>query len=188
MDKTKTHLRQTTLQFVYAFATLIFCFGFTTSTAKSQETRQTVSVKFVNSKDQPISGVKAYWFKDGKAKRLSTTDGIGEIPEPAGLVVAKKDGHQFSGALLSSGQSSTKVVMLTVDEPGKKFKTLPFPISEKDKKETIEKSKTHFGHPWKQSPRTWETYPSTSACWHGFRLTKRLTLLKRISKADKREE
>ena len=112
--------------------------------ASVQETEKEIEVRFVDSANQPVENVRAYRYQNGKAKVISCADGTGSIPANGGLVVARKDGFQFSGTVINPNDANATVVMMKDDEVGRKLATLPLPISDASKQKVIETLEEDF--------------------------------------------
>ena len=121
--------------------------------SSAQENKKKITVRFVDSKNKPVENVRAYRYENGKAKIISTTGGIGLITRGDGLIVARKDGFQFSGALFKTDAANTTVVMLTPEETGFKCTTQPLPISKETKQEVIEAIEETFWATLKAKPK-----------------------------------
>jgi|GEM_PF-2877690 len=97
-----------------------------------------VQVTVRDSAGNAIADVQAFWFHDGKAKRLSLADGALTIPSRDGLIVARKEGYQYSGLAFSKDNTDqSSIVMLAANEQGRELKTLPVPFDNETRKKII---------------------------------------------------
>ena len=96
---------------------------------------ETINLQVVDDKGQPIEGVTAFWYHNGKSKKL-TGDGsqFKDVPIQ-GLIVANKDGYQHSGLILKQG--ANQLTLRVNGQPGPTRKTLPSPLTSEIRKQVL---------------------------------------------------
>ena len=131
---------------------LCFCVG-SVGVCAAQESDAKITVNFVDSAGMPVSNVKATWYRNGKAKKIAVTDGSGTIASNAGMIVAKSEGHQFSGTVLNKETTTPlSLVMLRDNEAGKEYETQPLPFSADQKQRAIGLIEASFWDQLKSNP------------------------------------
>ncbi len=121
-----------------------------TSICLAQTADTKVSVRFVDTSGQPVTPETALFYNGGHGKPISVEGGQGEVPSGRGIVVAKADGFQFSGTVLSG--SDGKVVFYRDSEPCEALVQSAFPLTDEIKSKVIEALKENLWEKVKDQP------------------------------------
>ncbi|MFK7768986.1 MAG: hypothetical protein AB8B55_17320 [Mariniblastus sp.] len=135
------------------FCSVFFCCANEATTQEQTE----INISIVDSAGKPVPKVSAYWFKNGKSKKLTAHDGVVTVTSAEGLIVARSEQHHCSGIVLHKKTEeqlrNASVVLRTPSEPGRILKTLPVPVSTEQKTEIIKQVLDIYWAQLKSNPK-----------------------------------
>ena len=119
--------------FVLAFG-MTFSIALTFCQSGLAQDKQPVAVQLVDSDGVSINGdAVVWWYYGSKGKKLIPENGMVEVLDVNGFLVARHPDFRFSGMILDGqnveqGETSLKLIMTRPDQPGRKYSTQPLPF------------------------------------------------------------
>lgn len=143
-------------------AMLVLCIlmSFNCRLAQSEEAEEQASVKITiaDVEGKPVANGLAYWFRNGKAKKLRISeDSQVSVAAATGLVVVQSPDHQCSGVVLQNKTrdelENAAIVLRSHNQPGRPLKTLPVPVRADQRKEIVAETLDLYWTKLKANPK-----------------------------------
>ncbi len=108
-------------------------------------------VTLVDQQGQRLEGVEVWQLSGLRGKKLAAGDGEVQIDRMSGVLIVRKSGLATTGTVLS-GKSQIELVLRPVGTPGRKLKTLEFPLKLATARSLESALAERFRNQWNANP------------------------------------